>query len=215
MAKKRVKKKASKKKSKKITRKRKSVTHRTIRPRVTGIERGLTANFVSLQKIMVDSSEKISKLTNQISQLLELFEVSAKTFAEKDFKGDKEIAERLDKLMEQNKVIAKGLTLFADTPSKHEEVFPKIAKMQQVNPIQRNPQYPSQTPQQPTVIQNTPQASPPTNPQQPTVIQNINQSETSDDTYQKSIASQPNSPIKLKTVKPLQPRTPEEESYMN
>jgi len=80
------------------------------------MEKVLIENFVSLQKIMTNLSIKFDNLTKQISKLLELFEVSAKTLAEKDFdlgKGgkDKKIIEKMDNLLEQNKIIARGLTL--------------------------------------------------------------------------------------------------------
>ncbi len=80
------------------------------------MERVLIENFVSLQKVMTNLSIKFDNLTKQISKLLELFEISAKALVEKDFvleKGskDKKIIEKMDNLFEQNKVIARGLTL--------------------------------------------------------------------------------------------------------
>jgi len=80
------------------------------------MEKVLIENFVSLQKVMTNLSIKFDNLTKQISKLLELFEISAKALVEKDFdleKGskDKKIIEKMDNLLEQNKVIARGLTL--------------------------------------------------------------------------------------------------------
>ncbi len=75
----------------------------------------LIENFVSLQSVMADLSSKLNNLANQMSKLLELFEESAKTFMEKDVKfggeADKDVADKLDKLLEQNKIIARGLAL--------------------------------------------------------------------------------------------------------
>jgi len=84
------------------------------------LEKVLIDNFVSLQKVMVNLSVKFDDLTNQISKLLELFETSAKVLAEKDFdveKNNKEnakILERLETVLEQNRTIARGLTLMHD-----------------------------------------------------------------------------------------------------
>lgn len=98
------------------------------------IQKILIENFVSSQRVMVDLSEKVSNLTGQISKLLELFEKSAKTLIEKDIKlgdnSDKETVEKLNKLLEQNKIIARGLALL------HE-------------PNQNNPQYQQSSQNQP------------------------------------------------------------------
>lgn len=77
----------------------------------------MVENLVSLQKVMVDMTIKLDSLTNQMSKLLNLFEVSAKSFMEKQggiTKEDQEFLEKLDKLLEQNKTIAKGLTLMEE-----------------------------------------------------------------------------------------------------
>ncbi len=90
------------------------------------VENILVENFISLQKVMTNLSGKFDKLTAQMTKLLELFEVSAKSLAEKeveskkDAREEKEIIEKLDNLLEQNKIIAKGLTLIHEgkgTPS--------------------------------------------------------------------------------------------------
>ena len=89
-------------------------------------EKILIENFIALQKVITNLSIKFDKLTNQISSLLELFEVSAKTLAEKDFnvkkenkdnKDNREVVEKIDNLLEQNRTIAKGVALI------HEENF--------------------------------------------------------------------------------------------
>jgi len=80
-----------------------------------GIENILIENFVSLQKVIVHLSSKLDNLAKQTSKLLELFEVSAKTLAQKELdlnKGEsKKMVEKLDTLIEQNRIIARGLTL--------------------------------------------------------------------------------------------------------
>lgn len=77
----------------------------------------LMENFVSLQKVLLNMSMKLENLTGKISNLLELFEISAKTFAEKEgidyekYSGGKELSQKVESLMEQNRTIAKGLAM--------------------------------------------------------------------------------------------------------
>lgn len=74
----------------------------------------LLDNFIALQKVLADVSIKLTNLIEQVSSLLKLFESAAK-----NFKGKKEIekgelgnvSEKLNQLAEQNKIIAKGLSL--------------------------------------------------------------------------------------------------------
>lgn len=84
----------------------------------SGIEDKLVENLVSLQKVHIDLAEKFDKLTKEISSLLALFEIAARSFskhpASKTVETDKEFLEKIDKLLEQNKTIAKGLTLMED-----------------------------------------------------------------------------------------------------
>lgn len=101
------------------------------------VEKALIENFVSLQKVMTNLIVSFDELSGKISKLLDLFEISAKTLAEKDFNFDKgskkeqEISEKLGSLLEQNKVIARGLTLLHD-------VNPEIQQMQQPPIPQKN-----------------------------------------------------------------------------
>ncbi len=74
------------------------------------LEALLIENFTSLQKVLTNLSIKFEQLSEQISKLLQLFEIAAKDFVEKHESYDKELAEKIDKLLEQNKIIAKGLT---------------------------------------------------------------------------------------------------------
>ena len=74
----------------------------------------LLENFVSLQRVLTNLALKVDSLTTQISKLLELFEISAKALAEKDFeieKDSKNMLDRMDKLLDQNKVLARGISL--------------------------------------------------------------------------------------------------------
>lgn len=82
----------------------------------TNIDKALIENFVSLQRVLTDLAVKLDGLSNNITKLLELFEVSAKTLAEKEpeSESNKEVIRKLDALLEQNKIIAKGLTLMSE-----------------------------------------------------------------------------------------------------
>jgi hypothetical protein len=81
------------------------------------VEKALIENFVALQKVMVNLSSKFDNLSTQISKLLELFEISAKSLAKKDFELEKEvkddgrIMEKIDNLSQQAGLIGKGLAL--------------------------------------------------------------------------------------------------------
>ena len=108
------------------------------------VEKVLIENFVSLQHVMANLAVKFDDLSGQISKLLELFEISAKTLAEKgamgEDKADRKVAERLDNLLEQNKIIARGIALL------HERNSPEQYTISP-QPIQRT-QYPIQQPMQ-------------------------------------------------------------------
>jgi hypothetical protein len=87
------------------------------------IDRALTDNFITLQKIMVNFSTRFDILSNQISKLLELFEISAKSLARRDLETDrkdkdtKKIIEKLDTLSQQAGLIGKGLALIHEISS--------------------------------------------------------------------------------------------------
>ncbi len=95
------------------------------------VEKRLVENFIALQKVMVNLSIKFDALTNKISKLLELFEISAKSLAKKDFKMEKpdrdeqKVIQKLDNLAEQNKIIARGLTLMHDKIGGQERPAPR------------------------------------------------------------------------------------------
>jgi hypothetical protein len=106
-----------------------------IKPRST--EDLLVENFVSLQKVMVNLSSKFDNLSKRMESLLDLFEISAKALAEKDINinaksGDsRKVMEKIDTLVDQNKIIARGLTLLHEKGENEEqetlkEPVPKI-----------------------------------------------------------------------------------------
>lgn len=119
---------ASKAKSSlKRKRKTKTTTSSSKKRNEIKIDKALTDNFIALQKIMVNLSTKFDNLSNQISKLLELFEIAAKSLARKDFEGDKEnkdiktVLEKLDNISQQAGLIGKGLALIHETSSEKEQ----------------------------------------------------------------------------------------------
>jgi len=84
------------------------------------LEKMLIENFVNLQKVLTNLSVKFDMLSDQISKLLQLFEISAKSFVETQSPNigvkekDKEFLNKLDTLLDQNKTIARGLTLMEE-----------------------------------------------------------------------------------------------------
>lgn len=85
----------------------------------SSLEMKLIENFVSLQKVMVNLSEKFDELSKNISKLLELFELSATALAKKDINFTKPMDEekimgKLNSILEQNKIIARGMALMGE-----------------------------------------------------------------------------------------------------
>ncbi len=95
------------------------------------VEKKMLENFVEIQKVMVDLSVKLGDLNSKISRLLDLFETTAKSMSKKDFEGDnKEMMKKMDSLVEQNKTIAKGLSMMYENTA------------EQPKPVQRTYQQP-------------------------------------------------------------------------
>jgi len=87
-------------------------------PKRKTLDQQLIENLIELQKVHTLLIEKFDKLSSQVSNLLGLFEMTARSFAEhpanQTAEKDKEFLEKIDKLLEQNKTIAKGLSLMED-----------------------------------------------------------------------------------------------------
>jgi hypothetical protein len=111
------------------------------------IELALIENFVNLQKVLTNLTVKFDYLSDNISKLLQLFEISAKSFIKKQEEPaateEKELLRKLDTLLDQNKTIAKGLTLIEDKirhklyPSAEEISRLEIGTMQRPKPLPR------------------------------------------------------------------------------
>jgi hypothetical protein len=122
-------------------------------PKESKIDKMVLENFISLQKVMTNLSIKLDDLTNQISKLLGIFEISAKALAEKDFdieRDNKALLEKMETLIDQNKILARGMTLV------HERIPREIQQ-----PIPQNYPPVSFSPPQ---TQLPPQRSPPPQP---------------------------------------------------
>ena len=153
-------------------------------------EKILVENFIGLQKVMVDLAEKFTDLSTQMSKLLGLFETSAKTLAEKGFEDNKEIVQKINSLLDQNKILAKGIFLLHEAEEELEEDVSQIPttqrppmQAQQRQPMQAQQRQPMQAQQR----QPMPPQRPPMQAQQPEQGQKkepINMQE-----YQKSISS--------------------------
>ena len=98
------------------TSKKKTVVHKEKTVDKLEFEQTLLDNFVNLQKVLTNIAIKFDALSDQISKLLQLFEISAKSFAEKSSESeiDGESLDKLDTLLEQNKTIAKGIMLMEE-----------------------------------------------------------------------------------------------------
>lgn len=96
------------------------------------IEELLVENFVGLQKAMTNLSVKFEMLADNISKLLEVLELSAKSYLEKEkIEGGAELEKRINFLIEQNKAIAEGLLLIDDTLRKQQESKKEAQPIQQ------------------------------------------------------------------------------------
>lgn len=115
------------------------------------VEKALIENFIGLQKVMVNLSSRFDELSTQISRLLNLFEVSAKAMAKKEFERSqdpdlKKVLDRLDNLSRQAGLIGHGLALIHEV---NEEKHGRTALSQThfeprpspPNPQLRNPNF--------------------------------------------------------------------------
>jgi hypothetical protein len=122
-------------------------TKKSVNKKSSSIEKTMLENFVEIQKVMVDLSVKLGDLSSKISRLLDLFENTARNMSKKDFEGDnKEMIKRMDSLVEQNKTIAKGLSMIyenaAEQPKPIQRVYqPPVQKTQSFS-SDRFRQYP-------------------------------------------------------------------------
>jgi len=68
----------------------------------------LLKNHVKLQKVSVELISSVKELTTRMDKMLALFETAAKNIEHEE---DGSMEKKLENLLEQNKVIARGLVL--------------------------------------------------------------------------------------------------------
>lgn len=80
------------------------------------IKEDILQNFVDLQDVLSNLALKIDDLTQQVSKLLRLFEESAKSFQEAspEPSRDREFHSSIKTLLDQNKIIAKGISIIEE-----------------------------------------------------------------------------------------------------
>ncbi len=81
------------------------------------IQLALIENFVGMQKVLTNLTARFDLLSDHIARLLQIFEISAKSFLRKQEEGmteERDVLKKLDTLLDQNKTIAKGLTLIEE-----------------------------------------------------------------------------------------------------
>jgi len=101
-----------------------STTGKTSYSGSLNVEKALVNNFIALQKVMTNLAVKLEDLSTKTGKLLELFEISAKAIAENDLSLDggpskkivADMSGKLDRLLDQNKVLAKGVSLLHEIP---------------------------------------------------------------------------------------------------
>ncbi len=125
------------------------------------IQQALIDNFINLQKVMTNLSVKFDELSTNISRLLQLFEISAKTFAERystqelapDNVVDSDLIIKLNSLLDQNKTISKGIMLIEEKlrdknpqeqPQPYQYQMPPYPMMQPMMLPSMQQQYPQQ-----------------------------------------------------------------------
>jgi len=84
------------------------------------LQMALIENFANMQKVLTNLTIKFETLSGNMSHLLVLIEEAAKAFMKKNDKGsldsdeEKRLLDKLDVLLEQNRTVAKGITLIEE-----------------------------------------------------------------------------------------------------
>ena len=97
-------------------------------------------DFIGLQKAMTNLSIKFENLSDNISRLLGVLEISAKDYLANKGKStpevDKDLLNKINSLLDQNKTIAKGLVMIEEKVRNKAEQQPQ----QQMQQPQQNQQ---------------------------------------------------------------------------
>ena len=89
----------------------------------------LIENFVGLQKVMTNLSIKFESLSDQISKLLRIYEMAARNIITGGKENDKELLDKINSLLDQNKTIAKGLVLMEEKVKNRNEFQEAVRPM--------------------------------------------------------------------------------------
>jgi len=106
------------------------------------IEQTLIDNFINLQKVLTNLSIKFDDLSSNMSKLLELFEISAKSFAEKTSEEisaesgavSPELIKKIDTILEQNRTLSKGIMLVEEKLRERSTMQPSSFKSRPPQP---------------------------------------------------------------------------------
>lgn len=113
------------------------------------LQLALIENFANMQKVLTNLTIKFENLSGNISHLLRLFEESAKAFMEKHDAGglnseeEKKLLNKLDILLDQNRTVAKGITLieekmrhklYGEQPRRENQLQPRITASEKPKP---------------------------------------------------------------------------------
>ena len=77
-------------------------------------EDALIENFVSLQHVLTNLAEKLNKLSENIADLISIFTQAAKSFEENQPQADTELINKIEAILEQNKIIARGISIIEE-----------------------------------------------------------------------------------------------------
>lgn len=134
--------------------KKNSTTSKKKSSRNISADKILVENFVGLQKAMTNLALKFEDLSDNISKLLEVFEISAREFIKNGGPNlsntEKELLAKINLLIEQNKVISRGVML-SNERTKRESLSSQQNLARQIQPIQSTPSFIQQSDHQPNI----------------------------------------------------------------
>jgi len=104
----------------------------------------LLENTIALQKTLTNLASELKVLNKRVSELFELLEAASAAFKERKVEEKQipsDIEEKLDKIIEQNKTLAKGLLLLEKTIREKEEMktFPGPIRPLRTKPLRKKP----------------------------------------------------------------------------
>lgn len=111
-------------------------------PRAPKLEAQIIASLIELQKLYTSLAEKFNKSLQRLDELHNLFEAAARSFAEHPVEeaGDKhrEILALLNRVLEQDRIIAKGITIIEERIGAIPKL-PPVKKSEEESPVPATP----------------------------------------------------------------------------